>query len=167
LHESQDDSVEAHYASLERPHACMDGWVFLGRVVESERPRWRGRRVRARALPPLRGWPIAPPHSLCRCHQRGHRRVEDSRRLDDNACIVGRVVRPALVTQRGLRFAPSLRCAGASVVRTYLSPVGRAHHANLYLQHLRVRHIGFSHRVGAFSLLGSGPSLCSVPMPQG
>jgi hypothetical protein len=20
----------------ERPHACMDGWVFLGRVVESE-----------------------------------------------------------------------------------------------------------------------------------
>jgi hypothetical protein len=31
-----DDSVEAHYASLERPHACMDGWVFLGRVVESK-----------------------------------------------------------------------------------------------------------------------------------
>jgi hypothetical protein len=30
------DTVEAHYASLERPHACMDGWVFLGRVVESE-----------------------------------------------------------------------------------------------------------------------------------
>jgi hypothetical protein len=24
-----DDSVEAHYA-------CMDGWVFLGRIVESE-----------------------------------------------------------------------------------------------------------------------------------
>ena len=34
--EEQDDAVEAHYASLERPHACMDGWVFLGRVVESE-----------------------------------------------------------------------------------------------------------------------------------
>jgi hypothetical protein len=34
--EDHDDSVEAHYACLERPHACMDGWVFLGRVVESE-----------------------------------------------------------------------------------------------------------------------------------
>src|SRR5215207_4708001 len=27
-----------------------------------------------------------------------------------------------------LRFAPSKRCAGASVVRTYLAPVGRAQH---------------------------------------
>jgi hypothetical protein len=34
--EHHDDTVEAHYACLERPHACMDGWVFLGRVVESE-----------------------------------------------------------------------------------------------------------------------------------
>jgi hypothetical protein len=34
--EDHDDTVEAHYACLERPHACMDGWVFLGRVVESE-----------------------------------------------------------------------------------------------------------------------------------
>jgi hypothetical protein len=34
--EEQDDTVEAHYACLERPHACIDGWVFLGRVVESE-----------------------------------------------------------------------------------------------------------------------------------
>ena len=24
-----DDTVEAHYASLERPHACIDGWVFI------------------------------------------------------------------------------------------------------------------------------------------
>jgi hypothetical protein len=32
---------------------------------------------------------------------------------------------------------------------------------------LRARRIGFSHRVGAFSLLGSGPSLCPGPMPQG
>jgi hypothetical protein len=31
-----DDTVEAHYACLERPCACMDGWVFVGRVVESE-----------------------------------------------------------------------------------------------------------------------------------
>jgi hypothetical protein len=34
--EDHDDTLEAHYASLERPCACMDGWVFLGRVVESE-----------------------------------------------------------------------------------------------------------------------------------
>jgi hypothetical protein len=35
-HEHDDDTLEAHYVCLERPHACMDGWVFLGRVVESE-----------------------------------------------------------------------------------------------------------------------------------
>jgi hypothetical protein len=34
--EDHDDTVEAQYACLERPHACMDGWVFIGRVVESE-----------------------------------------------------------------------------------------------------------------------------------
>jgi hypothetical protein len=34
--DDQDDTVEAHYASLERACACMDGWVFVGRVVESE-----------------------------------------------------------------------------------------------------------------------------------
>jgi hypothetical protein len=34
--EDQDDTLEAHYSCLERPHACMDGWVFVGRVVESE-----------------------------------------------------------------------------------------------------------------------------------
>ena len=34
--EDHDDSVEAHYACLEGPCACMDGWVFVGRVVESE-----------------------------------------------------------------------------------------------------------------------------------
>jgi hypothetical protein len=28
-----DDTVEAHYASLERPHACMDGWVTIGQIV--------------------------------------------------------------------------------------------------------------------------------------
>jgi hypothetical protein len=31
-----DDSVEAHYACLERPCACIDGWIYLGRVVESQ-----------------------------------------------------------------------------------------------------------------------------------
>jgi hypothetical protein len=34
--EEHDDTVEAHYACLERPCACIDGWVFLGHVVESE-----------------------------------------------------------------------------------------------------------------------------------
>src|SRR5687767_14746894 len=34
--EDHDDTVEAHYSCLERPCACIDGWVFLGRVVESE-----------------------------------------------------------------------------------------------------------------------------------
>jgi hypothetical protein len=29
-----DDTVEAHYASLERPHACMNGWVFVGYIDE-------------------------------------------------------------------------------------------------------------------------------------
>jgi hypothetical protein len=28
--------AETHDHQDERPHACMDGWVFLGRVVESE-----------------------------------------------------------------------------------------------------------------------------------
>jgi hypothetical protein len=29
-----DDTVEAHYSCLERPHVCMDGWVFVGYVDE-------------------------------------------------------------------------------------------------------------------------------------
>ena len=29
-----DDSVEAHYASLERPHVCTDGVVYIGHLVE-------------------------------------------------------------------------------------------------------------------------------------
>jgi hypothetical protein len=34
--ENQDDTVEAHYASLERPHACYDGTVFIGHLVVGE-----------------------------------------------------------------------------------------------------------------------------------
>ena len=35
-HPSTEDheTVEAHYACLERPHACIGGWVFLGYVDE-------------------------------------------------------------------------------------------------------------------------------------
>jgi hypothetical protein len=32
--EDHDDTVEAHYASLERPHACNDGVVYIGHLVE-------------------------------------------------------------------------------------------------------------------------------------
>ena len=31
--EEQDDTVEAHYASLERHHACNDGWVTIGQIA--------------------------------------------------------------------------------------------------------------------------------------
>jgi hypothetical protein len=31
--EEQDDTVEAHYACLERPHACNDGWVTIGQLM--------------------------------------------------------------------------------------------------------------------------------------
>jgi hypothetical protein len=32
--EDHDDTVEAHYACLERPCACLVGWVFVGYVDE-------------------------------------------------------------------------------------------------------------------------------------
>ena len=32
--QDHDDTVETHYASLERPHACMGGWVFVGYIDE-------------------------------------------------------------------------------------------------------------------------------------
>jgi hypothetical protein len=34
--EYHDDTVEAHYSALERlrPHACIDGVVYIGHVVE-------------------------------------------------------------------------------------------------------------------------------------
>ena len=32
--EDHDDTVEAHYSCLERPHACLDSWVFVGYVDE-------------------------------------------------------------------------------------------------------------------------------------
>jgi hypothetical protein len=31
--EDHDDTVAAHYASLERPHACVDGTVYIGHLV--------------------------------------------------------------------------------------------------------------------------------------
>jgi hypothetical protein len=34
--EDHDDTIETHYSGLERlrPHACMDGWVFVGYINE-------------------------------------------------------------------------------------------------------------------------------------
>jgi hypothetical protein len=32
--EDHDDTVEAHYSCLERPHACYDGVVYIGHLVE-------------------------------------------------------------------------------------------------------------------------------------
>jgi hypothetical protein len=31
---TDDDTVEAHYACLERPCACIGGWVFVGYTDE-------------------------------------------------------------------------------------------------------------------------------------
>jgi hypothetical protein len=33
-HDDHDDTVEAHYASLEHPHACLNGLVFVGYIDE-------------------------------------------------------------------------------------------------------------------------------------
>jgi len=32
--EQHDDTVEAHYACLERACACLEGWVFVGYIDE-------------------------------------------------------------------------------------------------------------------------------------
>jgi len=31
--QDHDDTLEAHYASLEHPHACNDGWITLGQIT--------------------------------------------------------------------------------------------------------------------------------------
>ncbi len=31
-----DDTLDAHYSGLERPHACMGGYVFIGHLVEED-----------------------------------------------------------------------------------------------------------------------------------
>jgi hypothetical protein len=69
------------------------------------------------------------------------------------------------VARRGLCFAPSPRCAGASVVRTYLPPVGRAHLRKHATTSPCSAHRLLSWGRSFLSLLGSGPSLCPVPMP--
>jgi hypothetical protein len=34
--EEHDDTIEAHYACLERPHACYEGVVYIGHVVDED-----------------------------------------------------------------------------------------------------------------------------------
>ncbi len=31
-----DDTLDAHYSCLERPHGCYDGLVFIGHLVEED-----------------------------------------------------------------------------------------------------------------------------------
>jgi hypothetical protein len=50
---THDDTVEAHYAGLERPCACLEGWVFVGYIDEYGEEReasYRCRRCLARAV---------------------------------------------------------------------------------------------------------------------
>jgi hypothetical protein len=34
--EDHDDTVEAQFSGLERPHACTDGVVYIGHLVEED-----------------------------------------------------------------------------------------------------------------------------------
>jgi hypothetical protein len=52
--EKQDDTVEAHYACLERPCACIGGWVFVGYIDEYGQEREASYRCRRCAdSPPI------------------------------------------------------------------------------------------------------------------
>ena len=44
--DDHDDTVEAHYACLERPCACLDGWVFVGYIDEDGEEREASYRCR-------------------------------------------------------------------------------------------------------------------------
>ena len=44
--DDHDDTVEAHYACLERLCACIDGWVFVGYVDEDGEEREASYRCR-------------------------------------------------------------------------------------------------------------------------
>jgi hypothetical protein len=44
--EDHEDTVEAHYACLERPCACLEGWVFVGYVDEYDEEREASYRCR-------------------------------------------------------------------------------------------------------------------------
>ena len=50
--EEHDHTVEAHYACLERPCACMDGWVFVDYIDEHGEEREASYRCRRCAESP-------------------------------------------------------------------------------------------------------------------
>src|SRR5215204_1830948 len=66
-----------------------------------------------------------------------------------------------------LSFAPLKRCAGASVVRTYLPPVGRAHDTDTTSAVLGASASIMGRSSYRTSSRGSDSSLCPDPMPQG
>src|SRR5215207_10941148 len=72
----------------------------------------------------------------------------------------------AIIHQRGLRFAPPLPCARASVVRTLLPPVGRAHLREHCDNSPRARLTGFYHGVGAPTGPPLGASTLRFAPPQ-
>jgi hypothetical protein len=47
-----DDTVETHYACLERPCCCLEGWVFVGYVDEDGEEREAAYRCRRCAASP-------------------------------------------------------------------------------------------------------------------
>ena len=55
--EDHEDTVEAHHSCLERPrpHACVDGWVFVGYVDEHGEEREASYACR-RCAGGVRGW---------------------------------------------------------------------------------------------------------------
>jgi hypothetical protein len=63
--EDHDDTVEVHYACLERPCACLGGWVFVGYIDEYGEEReasYACRRCAARAC--LANLSVLPAKSL-------------------------------------------------------------------------------------------------------
>jgi hypothetical protein len=50
--DDHDDTVEAHYACLERPCACLEGWVFVGYIDEDAQEREASYRCRRCAASP-------------------------------------------------------------------------------------------------------------------
>jgi hypothetical protein len=51
-HDNDDDTIDAHYTCLERSHACMDGWVFVGYIDEHGEERDASYRCRRCAANP-------------------------------------------------------------------------------------------------------------------
>ena len=51
-HDDDEDTVEAHYSCLERPHACLDGWVFVGYIDDDGEEREAAYRCRRCAYSP-------------------------------------------------------------------------------------------------------------------